>query len=347
MRYLITGGAGFIGSHLVDALVARGDEALILDDLSTGSRENVVGALATGRAELVEGSVCDGPLVAECMSGVDTCFHLASAVGVELIMRRPLDSLLGNVRGMDVVAGAASRLGKRLLFASTSEIYGKSNRGLLREDSERVLGPPSKTRWSYSTAKAFGEVLLLGYHRARDADTVIVRLFNTVGPRQIDSHGMVLPRFVGQALRGDDLTVYGSGEQSRCFTHVADTVRALTLLIDAEKARGGTFNVGCRDEITILDLARTVIARTGSTSGIRRVPYEEAYGEGFEELGCRRPDTSALKALTGWVHTRGVEDAIDDLVAYERTRLRASAADGSGAFRGPVTSTPPARSRIV
>jgi UDP-glucose 4-epimerase len=315
VNHLVSGGAGFIGSHLVDALLARGDEVLILDDLSTGSRENVENALASQRAELVEGSVCDEALVAECAECVDTCFHLASAVGVELIVRRPLESLLRNVRGADVVAAAACRLDKRLLFASTSEIYGKSNHGALREDSDRVLGPPAVARWSYSTAKAFGEAVSLGYHREQGAETVIARLFNTVGARQAGTHGMVLPRFVEQALRGDDLTVYGSGEQSRCFAHVDDTVRALIALMDTEVARGGTFNVGGSAEIKVLDLAQMVIERTGSTSGIRHVPYEEAYGEGFEEPDSRRPDTSALEALTGWAPTLGVEDAIDDVAA--------------------------------
>lgn len=321
MRYLITGGAGFIGSHLADALVARGDEVLILDDLSTGSLENIVDAIASGRAELVEGSVCDEGLVDECMERADACYHLASAVGVKLIVGNSVDSLSRSVRGSQVVIEGAHRLGRRLLYASTSEIYGKNGSSALAEHSDRVLGPPSIARWSYSTGKAFGEAIALGYHRERDADTVVARLFNTVGPRQTGLYGMVLPRFVGQAIGGEELTVYGDGSQSRCFAHVADTTRALVMLMDEEGARGRAFNVGRSKEITILELARMVIERTGSASGIRTVPYEEAYGEGFEELGRRCPDTSALEQMTGWRSQFGVEDAIDDVAVFERTRL--------------------------
>jgi UDP-glucose 4-epimerase len=321
VRYLITGGAGFIGSHLADALVARGDRVLVLDDLSTGRVENIVDALASGQAELVEGSVCDEELVDECMERTDACFHLASAVGVKLIVERSVESLSRSVRGAQVITEGADRLGRRLLFASTSEIYGKNDSSGLTEHSDRVLGPPSIARWSYSTAKAFGEAISLGYHRERESDNVVVRLFNTVGPRQTGAYGMVLPRFVGQAIADEDLTVYGDGSQSRCFSHVFDTTRALVMLMDEEGARGTAFNVGRSSEITILELARTVIERTGSASGIRMVPYDEAYGEGFEELGRRCPDTSALEQMTGWRSTRGVEEAIDDVAAFERARV--------------------------
>lgn len=327
MRYLITGGAGFIGSHLTDSLVSRGDEILILDDLSTGRKENVAGALASGRVHFVEGSVCDEALVDECMEWADACFHLASAVGVKLIVERSVESLSRSVRGAQVVIEGAHRLGRRLLFASTSEIYGKNSTAGLAEHSDRILGPPSIARWSYSTAKAFGEAIALGYHRERETDTVVARLFNTVGPRQTGAYGMVLPRFVGQAIAGEDLTVYGDGSQSRCFAHVYDTTRALVLLMDEEGARGRAFNIGRSAEITILELAETVIERTGSSSGIRLVPYEEAYGDGFEELGRRRPDTTDLEQMTGWRATRGVEDAIDDVAAFERARPAAPLTD--------------------
>ncbi len=322
MRYLITGGAGFIGSHLADALIERGDEVLVLDDLSTGNVENIADAVASGRARFVEGSVCDEAVVDECMEWADACFHLASAVGVQLIVDRSVESLSRSVRGAQVVTEGAHRLGRRLLFASTSEIYGKNASPGLTEQSDRVLGPPSIARWSYSTAKAFGEALTLGYHREREADNVVVRLFNTVGPRQTGAYGMVLPRFVGQAIAGEDLTVYGDGSQSRCFSHVHDTTRALVMLMDEEGARGTAFNVGRSSEITILELAETVIERTRSSSGIRMVPYSEAYGEGFEELGRRCPDTSALEQMTGWRSTRGVEEAIDDVAAFERWKTR-------------------------
>ncbi len=343
MRYLITGGAGFIGSHLADALVARGDSVLILDDLSTGSLENVVEAIASGRAELVEGSACDEELVDDCMQRADACFHLASAVGVKLIVDRSVESLGRSVRGAQIVTEGAHRLGRRLLFASTSEIYGKNGSDALNEHSDRVLGPPSIARWSYSTAKAFGEAISLGYHRERDSDNVVARLFNTVGPRQTGAYGMVLPRFVGQAIAGEDLTVYGDGSQSRCFAHVHDSTRALVMLMDEEGARGTAFNVGRSSEITILELARTVIERTGSSSGIRMVPYEEAYGEGFEELGRRRPDTSALEQMTGWSSTRGVEEAIDDVAAFERLRARPAEPDSdAGAVREQRAAADPA-----
>lgn len=343
MRYLITGGAGFVGSHLTDALVARGDEVLVLDDLSTGSAENIADAVASGRAELVEGSVCDEEVVDECMEWADACFHLASAVGVKLIVERSVDSLGRSVRGTHVVTEGAHRLGRRLLFASTSEIYGKNGSSALSEQSDRVLGPPSIARWSYSTAKAFGEAIVLGYHREREADTVVARLFNTVGPRQTGAYGMVLPRFVGQALRGEDLTVYGDGSQSRCFGHVYDTTRALVMLMDEEGARGTAFNVGRSTEITILELAETVIERIGSSSDIQLVPYQEAYGEGFEELGRRCPDTTALEQMTGWRSTRGVEEAIDDVAAFERERMAADTlpvANGVVEFGKRATADP-------
>ena len=318
MRYLITGGAGFIGSHLVDALVQRGDEALVLDDLSTGRLENLGPALETGAVEFVEGSVCDEGLVLECLESVDACLHLASAVGVKLIVDRPVESLLRNVRGSDIVISAAAALQRRLLYTSTSEIYGKNGRGPLAEDSERILGSPLPSRWSYSTAKAFGEALAHGYHREVGAEMVIVRLFNTVGPRQTGAYGMVLPRFVRQALAGEDLTVYGDGTQSRCFAHVADIVSAILLLLDSEEATGQAFNLGSTREVGIMELAERVIERTGSTSEVRLVPFEEAYEPGFEELGRRKPDTAAVERLTGWRARRTIDEAIDDVILDQR-----------------------------
>jgi UDP-glucose 4-epimerase len=325
MRYLITGGAGFIGSHLVDALTARGDDVLVLDDLSTGSVENldeVSNHPRTGSVDLIEGSVTNEAIVDDCMSQVDVCVHLASAVGVQLVIEQPLQSLLRNVRGCDNVITAAARHGRRLLFASTSEIYGKNSGESLDESADRILGSPFQSRWSYSTAKAFGEALAHGYHTQADADTVVVRLFNTVGPRQTGAYGMVLPRFVRQAFHNQDLTVYGSGTQSRCFTHVLDTVHALVLLLDADEASGKVFNVGSRSPVSIIELAGRVIERAGSDSNITRVSYEDAYGPGFEELGDRIPDTSALAELTGWGPSRGVEEMIDDVIAYEQSKVR-------------------------
>ncbi len=325
MRYLITGGAGFIGSHVVDAITTRGDSVVVVDDVSTGRRENIEHHLESGRVELVEGSILDADLVDDLVEGVDACFHMASAVGVQLIVSKPLESLTLNVRGNDIVISAAARHGRRLLFTSTSEIYGKNSDGALSETSDRILGSPYKSRWAYATAKAYGEYLAYAYHRERGAQTVVARLFNTVGPRQTGAYGMVLPRFVTQALAGEDLTVYGSGTQSRCFAHVLDTTHALLLLMESEEATGQVFNVGCPTEVPVVDLARRVIERAESESTVRFVPYDEAYGEGFEELGRRQPDITAIKEAVGWAPTRDVDEAIDDVIAYER---------GAGSARG-------------
>ena len=316
MKYLVTGGAGFIGSHLVDVLRESGHEVLVLDDLSTGRLENLEGALSSGLVEFVDGSVTDEDLVMDCMADVDVCFHLAAAVGVKLIVDNPLETTLRNVRGCDVVTGASARLGKRLLYASTSEIYGKNGRGPLHEGSERILGSTATTRWSYSTSKAFGEILAFGYHKDLGAENIIVRLFNTVGPRQAGQYGMVLPRFVSQALAGEDLTVYGDGTQSRCFCHVNDTVRALLALIETDSAIGDVFNVGSTQEIGIEELAHRVIERTGSSSEIRYVPLEEAYEPGFEEVSHRKPVTKKLQAATGWAPRHSIDDSIDDVIAF-------------------------------
>jgi UDP-glucose 4-epimerase len=328
VRQLITGGAGFIGSHLADKLAARGDEVVILDDLSTGSRRNIEPLIAGGKAELHVGSAEDTEVVEALIGRCDGCFHLASSVGVKLIVDQPLDSVLRTVRATDTVLSAAARLDTRLLFTCTSEIYGKSGGQPLREDSDRVIGPPTLSRWSYATAKAFGETLAYGYTRERGARMTVARLFNSVGPRQASAYGMVVPRFVRQALAGEDLAVYGDGSQSRCFTHVADTVDALVRLADADTTIGEVYNVGSADEMTIVELARRVIERTGANVGIRFVPYEEAYGEGFDELGKRRPDCDKIQSAIGWQARRTVDDAIDDVIAYEREpqrRLRAVA----------------------
>jgi UDP-glucose 4-epimerase len=323
MRYLITGGGGFIGSHLVDVLTARGNSVLVLDDLSTGSRANLDRALGSNLVEFIEGSVIDEDLVDACMRSVDGCVHLASAVGVQLVVSRPLETLRRNVLGNDIVISAAARLERPLLFSSTSEIYGKRSDGALSEDADRIVGPPSKLRWSYATAKAFGEALAYSYVKEQGSWMTVVRLFNTVGPRQTGAYGMVLPRFIRQALSGHDLTVYGDGTQSRCFAHVLDVVHGIVLVLEDERSAGRAFNIGAAREITIVALARKVIARTGSDSKIRLVPYEEAYDEGFEELGRRKPDTAALRELTGWTPSRTVDDAIDDVIVHER-RERAS-----------------------
>jgi UDP-glucose 4-epimerase len=319
LRYLVTGGAGFIGSHLVDVLSERGDDVLVLDDLSTGRLENLELALESGQVEFIEGSVCDDSLVISCMERVDICIHLAAAVGVKLIVDHPLETTLRNVRGCDNVTGAAARLGKKLLYASTSEIYGKNGRGPLHEESERILGSTETTRWSYSTSKAFGEILAFGYHKELGAQNIVVRLFNTVGPRQAGQYGMVLPRFVAQALAGEDLTVYGDGTQSRCFMHVQDTVRALLALLETDDAIGRVFNIGSTEEIGIEELALRVIERVGSDSQITYVPLEEAYEPGFEEVSHRKPVTAALQSTIAWAPEKNVDDAIDDVIEFKRS----------------------------
>jgi nucleoside-diphosphate-sugar epimerase len=318
--YLITGGAGFIGSHLTDALVQRDARAriVILDDLSTGSYENIRDLVDGDRVNFVRGSVTDAAVVDSLMRDAHQCIHLASAVGVQMIVNEPLDTLMKSVRGSNVVMHAATRNNARVLFSSTSEVYGKQSHKVLDEQDDLIFGSPSKGRWTYAIAKSFGEALIHGYHRQRGVNATIVRLFNCVGPRQTATYGMVLPRFVRQALADEDLTVYGDGTQTRCFTHVRDTVGALIALSDSTEASGRTFNIGTDNLISIHELARRVVARSGSESGIALIPYEQAYSSGFEELGTRIPDTTALNDLTGWKAQFTINDAIDDVIAYER-----------------------------
>jgi UDP-glucose 4-epimerase len=319
-RCLVTGGAGFIGSHLVDALAARGDRVTVLDDLSTGRLENLSQWSDSDAVEIVEGSTRDAALVDELVEPSELVFHLASAVGVQLIVDRPLDSLLGNVRGTEHVLCSAAGHGRKVLFTSTSEVYGKNSIGALTEDADHILGSPFKSRWAYAIAKGFGEALAHGLFQAHAAQVVVARLFNCVGPRQTGQYGMVVPRFVRQALAGEDITVFGNGTQTRCFAHVADTVRALLQLSEHPEAVGKVFNVGADQELPIIELARRVTERCGSESRVQLVPYEDAYGAGFEELGRRKPDTSALHELTGWTATRTIDDAIDDVILHEQSR---------------------------
>jgi UDP-glucose 4-epimerase len=318
MDYLITGGAGFIGSHLADALLARGDHVTALDDLSTGSEENVRHLHGHPRFVLREGSILDRDVVAKLAAENDVVAHLAAAVGVQLIIDRPLESLITNIRGTEIVLEAAAEGSAKVLVTSTSEIYGKNATGPLREDADRILGSPFKARWSYSTSKAVDEILAHGYFRDRGMPTIVVRLFNTVGPRQTGAYGMVIPRFVRQALDGDPITVYGDGTQRRSFCHVHDVVRALVALFDHPGATGEVFNVGATNEVSISELAELVLTATGSTSPIVRIPYDEAYEEGFEDMERRVPDASKLEALTGWRATRSLEDVIEDVIEHER-----------------------------
>ena len=313
MRYLVTGGAGFIGSHLIDVLVAQGHSVIVLDDFSTGRHTNLDHHADGKQVEVVAGSILNESLVDDVVRRADAVFHLAAAVGVSLIVQRPLESLATNVRGSEVVLEKCHKYGRKVLVASTSEIYGKNTSDALNEEDDRILGSPTKTRWSYSEAKAIEEVLAHAYWRDKGLPTVTVRLFNTVGPRQVGHYGMVVPRFVEQALRNAPITVYGSGDQSRCFCHVHDVRNALYALMENRSAEGETFNVGSRDEISIFNLASLVKAQTGSASEIIRVPYEQAYEVGFEDMERRRPDTSKIFEFVGWQPRLDLEDIIRDV----------------------------------
>lgn len=316
--YLITGGSGFIGSHLADALLARGDSVVVLDNLSTGRLANLS---RHPRLRFVHGSVLDELMVDELVHECDAVVHLAAAVGVKLIVEQPLRSLTTNIRGSEIVIGAAHRYRRKILLASTSEIYGKNSGGPLTETSDRILGSPGVVRWAYSTAKAVDEILANAYHRERGLPAIVVRLFNTVGPRQSPAYGMVIPRLVRQALSGLPLTVFGDGTQTRCFAHVLDVVAALIQLLDHDDAVGQTFNVGCSDEVSILELAKLITELTGSTSGIELIPYAEAYGTGFEDMERRVPDTTKIRELTGWSPVRTLDDILAETIAEARTEL--------------------------
>jgi UDP-glucose 4-epimerase len=311
---LITGGAGFIGSHLAEALIAQGHAVTALDNLSTGRYENVGALDGHPKFQLVVGSILNEALVDKYVERCDLVYHLAAAVGVELIIKQPLESMVTNIKGSEVVLEMAHRYRKKVLIASTSEIYGKNATGPLREDTDRILGSPLKSRWSYSTSKAVDEILAYVYWKEKGVPTVIVRLFNTVGPRQTGAYGMVIPRFAGQALKGEPLLVHGTGKQSRCFLHVKDAVAALIRLMDHPQAVGNVFNLGSQEEVTIEELARKVIAVTKSSSQIALVPYEEAYEEGFEDMPRRVPDITKIRDLIGFQPTKSLHDIITDVV---------------------------------
>lgn len=319
MRALVTGAAGFVGSHLVEALLAGGHSAVGLDDLSTGREENLTAAAAAPGFELVRGSVLDAELTDELVSEVDAVFHMAAAVGAFVIQSRTLSSLLTNVHGTENVLAAADRHGARVLLASTSEIYGKNDKVGLGEDDDRIIGSPLRSRWSYAEAKALDESLVDAYVRERGLWAVIVRLFNTVGPRQTDRYGMVIPRFVAQALEGRPLTVFGSGRQIRCFCHVHDVVPALLRLVDEDAAQGMAVNLGSGEQVSIEDLARRVADLTGSCSGTVRIPYAQAYGSGYEDMQRRVPDCSRARELVGFEPRRSLDDVVRAVVD-ERVR---------------------------
>lgn len=322
MRYLVTGGAGFVGSHLVDALVDQGHQVLVLDDFSTGRHDNLRRHSATNAVEVVVGSILNEAIVDDCVRRSDVVLHLAAAVGVQLIVQRPLESLATNIRGSELVLEKCHKYGRKVLVTSTSEIYGKNTSDSLSEDDDRILGSPLKTRWSYSEAKAIEEVLAHAYWRDKGLPTIIVRLFNTVGARQVGHYGMVVPRLVDQALRAQPLTVYGTGEQTRCFGHVLDIVDAILRLVGEDRAIGQVFNVGSQREVSINELAAKIVKQLDSDSSIVHVPYEEAYEAGFEDMERRRPSTTKLCELTGWSPQRDLDTIIADVAADLRARLK-------------------------
>ena len=308
--FLITGGAGFIGSHLAEALLQLEQHVLILDDLSSGSVANIAQIRANPRLEFVPGSVMNSGVLAEMVDATDIVFHMAATVGVFNIIENPVATIENNIGGADAVLKAAAKKKKKVIVASTSEVYGKSASSPFQEDGDLVLGPTRKARWSYASTKAVDEFLALAYWREFRVPTVIVRLFNTIGPRQSGRYGMVVPRFLGQALRGGNLTVYGSGRQTRCFTYVRDVVEWLLLLAARQDAVGEVFNLGNPEEVSITDLARRVIALTGGASAIEYVQYSEAYEEGFEDMDRRVPDISKIAALTGYSPRFNLDEAL-------------------------------------
>ena len=317
MRFLITGGSGFIGSHLVETLVARGDEVVIIDNQSTGSIKNL--QKIESKVKFISGDVLDKALLQKYVSEADYVVHLAAALGVFNIVNKPLQSLKINIQGTENVLEWSDKFKKPVLIASTSEVYGKNDKVPLNEEDDRIIGHPLKSRWSYSEAKAVDESLAYFYFLENKLPIRIVRFFNTVGPRQVGQYGMVVPRFVTAALKNESIQVYGSGDQIRCFCHVADAIRALLLVIDSEKAIGQVFNVGNNQQISIMDLAKKVIEVTGSKSEINKIPYSEAYPAGFEDMQRRVPDISKITNLLGWSPEIGLEQIIRDIADFHRS----------------------------
>ena len=316
MKYLVTGGAGFIGSHLCDALIKRGDSVVVLDNFSTGNKKNIEHLLGNSLFKLIEGSILDIDLVDKAVASVDHVLHLAAAVGVFTIVDKPLESLTTNLRGTENILEAAHKHQKEVLIASSSEIYGKNAGGALNEESDRIVGSPLKSRWSYSEAKAIDESMAYFYYQEKKLGVRIIRFFNTVGPRQVGHYGMVVPRFVTAAMKNEPLTVYGTGSQSRCFCHVYDAVVGLLAVIDSNATLGEVFNIGNDEEITIEDLAHEVIELTGSKSIIEKVLYEKAYAPGFEDMQRRIPDISKIKRVVGWAPKLSLDSVISDIANH-------------------------------
>ena len=314
MKYFISGGAGFIGSHLAEKLLARGDEVTVLDNLSTGSANNLSGI--KGKFVFEQGSILDKAVIDRLVANSDYVVHLAAALGVFNIVNKPLESLKTNLQGTEIILEVADKHKKPVLIASTSEVYGKNDKVPLKEEDDRIIGHPLKSRWSYSEAKAVDESLAYFYYLENKLPIRIVRFFNTVGPRQVGNYGMVIPRFISAALKNESLSVYGSGDQIRCFCHVNDAVRALLLVMDSDEAIGEVFNIGNNQQISIIELAKKVIELTRSSSSIEKIAYEKAYPEGFEDMQRRVPDISKIKRVLGWAPEINLDQIIKDIVVF-------------------------------
>jgi len=319
MRYLITGGAGFIGSHLSDALLSQGHQVTIIDDLSTGSIHNIQHLKEKKGYRYVIDTVMNKPLLGELVDSCDVVVHLAAAVGVKLIVESPVRTIELNIKGTELVLECAEKKKKKVLLASTSEVYGKSVKVPFREDGDLVIGPPTKGRWAYACSKAIDEFLGLAYWKEKKVPVVVFRLFNTVGPRQTGQYGMVVPNFVRQALSGRPITVFGTGKQRRCFTHVHDVVGALISLSQNPAVVGQVFNIGSQNEISIENLAKLIKKTTGSKSEIRYISYDEAYEEGFEDMPRRVPDIAKVGKAVGYKPKKTIKDILADVIEYHRT----------------------------
>ena len=318
MNALVTGGAGFIGSHLAEALLEKGDNVCVVDDLSTGTAENIVPLLGDPRFSFIDDSVLHEELMEKAIENCDIVYHLAAAVGVKYIMENRLKALEINVRGTEIVLGLASKENKKVILASSSEVYGKNGKVPYKENDDRVLGSTMLCRWSYSCTKALDEYLALGYWQEEELPIVIMRFFNTVGPRQLGQYGMVVPRFIERALAGDPLPVHGDGTQTRCFTYVEDVVRAIVALAECPDAVGCVFNVGCDEETSMNDLAKKVIELANSSSIIEHIRYEEVYGEGFEDMKRRVPDISRICKFVGWKPRVELNDVLMRMIEYSK-----------------------------
>jgi len=318
MNVLITGGAGFIGSHLAEALIRKGHTVCVIDDLSTGNAENIQHLQGNGRFSLVLGNVLDKSLMERLVEESDVIYHLAAAVGVKYIMEHPLKAIQINMHGTEMILELASRRKQKVMLASTSEVYGKDGGVPYKESGNRLMGATTISRWSYACTKALDEFMALAYFKERKLPVIIVRFFNTCGPRQTGQYGMVIPCFVRNALSGKSLVVYGDGTQTRCFTYVGDVVRAITTLMETEEAIGEIFNVGNTQEIQIRELAQKVIELTGSSSKIEHMSYEDAYGEGFEDMKRRVPDILKVRNLIGWQPEVDLDELLQKVIAYER-----------------------------